>query len=166
MTKLPQPAGTALAVPDIDGPQGWTPVRRQLFLDELAASANITAAAKVAGLSARSAYQLRQRDSHFAAQWQQALQIALDELEALLIDRVRQGTETGVYAGGILVGRERVYSDRLAMFVLNRHRPAGFAARVAEQTEAGADRTDAISLIEERLARIRQGREDAADDDR
>ena len=52
---------------------GWT-IRRQLtFLDTLASTRSITAAARAAGMSRESAYRLRNRASAFAAAWDRTL---------------------------------------------------------------------------------------------
>lgn len=46
---------------------GWTKARREVFLDELASSANFRRAAAAAGMSADGARRLRRRDAPFAA---------------------------------------------------------------------------------------------------
>lgn len=46
--------------------RGWTPERKMLFLDRLAASGNARAACRRVGLSAESAYRQRRKDALFA----------------------------------------------------------------------------------------------------
>ena len=51
----------------------WTSDRAVTFIVTLAASRNVTLAARAAGMSRKSAYALRGRDSVFAAAWNAAL---------------------------------------------------------------------------------------------
>lgn len=44
---------------------GWTPRKRKIFLEHLAATSNVTASAAEAGMSASGVYQLRLRDILF-----------------------------------------------------------------------------------------------------
>jgi hypothetical protein len=57
---------------------GWTPARRAMFLECLAATANVQHACAVVGLSRQAAYRLRRRDPEFAAAWRDALRKARD----------------------------------------------------------------------------------------
>ena len=54
---------------------GWTTARQLAFLDALARTRSVTAAARSAGMSRESAYRLRGRDSAgaFAAAWDRVL---------------------------------------------------------------------------------------------
>ena len=55
---------------------GWTPARQLRFLDVLAHTRSVTAAARAAGMSRTSAYRLRARDPNglFAAAWDRAFE--------------------------------------------------------------------------------------------
>lgn len=55
---------------------GWTPPRRQAFLDGLGAGLDVTRACARVGLSRRSAYNLRARDAGFARAWGEAQRAA------------------------------------------------------------------------------------------
>ena len=55
---------------------GWTPPRRQAFLDALAAGLDVGRACARAGLSRRSAYNLRAREAGFARAWGEARRAA------------------------------------------------------------------------------------------
>jgi len=70
---------------------GWTEARRQLFLDHLAATCNVTASATAAGLYWSGAYAWRRKDPEFAAQWQAALETGYARLEAMLVERAAGG---------------------------------------------------------------------------
>ena len=54
---------------------GWTPQRQLAFLDILACTGSVTAAARAAGMTGESAYRLRNRASavSFAAAWDRLL---------------------------------------------------------------------------------------------
>ena len=54
---------------------GWTDRRRVTFIVTLAASGSVTFAAVSAGLSRKSAYALKKRDSAFASLWERALEV-------------------------------------------------------------------------------------------
>ena len=53
---------------------GWTDRKRVTFIVTLVASGSVTFAAASAGLSRKSAYALRNRDSAFASLWERALE--------------------------------------------------------------------------------------------
>src|SRR3546814_7353658 len=48
---------------------------------------------------------------------------ALDDLEAVLLERAAHGVEKPVFYGGKPCGKVRQYSDTLAMFILRAKRP-------------------------------------------
>lgn len=61
--------------------------KKQAFLDALADSCNVKAAAEASGFTPSTAYKLRQRDPAFAAAWREALEIGYVRLEMALVDR-------------------------------------------------------------------------------
>lgn len=99
---------------------GWTPERRERFLDTLAATGSVTQAARKAGMTASGAYQLRQRDREFFDSWALAVKIQDDEVLAAVRDRVIRGVERTVFQNGVAAGANREYSDRLAIYLLDR----------------------------------------------
>ena len=102
---------------------GWTPARQQRFLDHLAATANVTAAAKAAGMSKQSAYWLR-RQPHswkFARAWDEALADRDRWIEDLALDRVLHGEEEVIERDGLTVAvRRRPCDARILLFYLKR----------------------------------------------
>lgn len=64
---------------------------RQVFLDHLAACANVTAAAAAAGAGVSTVYDARRREPFFAQQWEEAIEIGYATLEALLLERAAKG---------------------------------------------------------------------------
>jgi hypothetical protein len=69
----------------------FTPARRQVFLDHLAACCNVTASAAAAGVGISTVYDARRRDPLFAQQWDEAMEVGYATLEALLIERAAKG---------------------------------------------------------------------------
>jgi hypothetical protein len=93
------------------------------FIDVLRTTANISRAAREAGLSSSTVYRRRATNISFATLWDAALAEALDAVEEDVIDRVRNGVLKPVFYGGKEIGAVRQYSDQLAMFVLKSKRP-------------------------------------------
>ena len=86
---------------DVDGacprrrrrrPRRWTKKRRTRFLEHLAESCNVSAAARVAGMDRSSAYDLKDKDPSFARGWRGALLQAHEALEWQLLESAREGT--------------------------------------------------------------------------
>jgi len=65
---------------------GFTPARRQRYLDALALTCNVEAAARHAGVHHTTVYHHRARDSHFREQWEEAIATACDRLELLVLE--------------------------------------------------------------------------------
>lgn len=97
--------------------------KKEAFLTLLAEVPNVSAAARVLGLSRTTLYRERQSDPEFAAAWDASFIDGLDVLVAEVIRRGFQGTEKPVYYKGEVVGTVREYSDVLAMFTLKRYLP-------------------------------------------
>lgn len=129
----------------------WTPQRRKVFLDHLRASGNVTAAAEAARISRSSAYARRASDAAFRRAWDDAVEGALDDLEAELHRRAKDGTEKPVFYGGKPVGSVTNYSDNLAMFLLRSRRPHiyGDAAKAASGPDP--DRAETAKAVRRRL---------------
>lgn len=63
----------------------------EVFLEELAATSNVTAAAATADLTKSTIYKLRREDPDFARQWYAALAEGYDNLEMDLLQHLRSG---------------------------------------------------------------------------
>ncbi len=87
------------------------------FLALLSTSPNISLACKAAGINRSTAYEHRQRFPDFAAQWDDALESAVELLEAEVWQRARK------------------HSDTLAIFLLKAHKPEKYGDRLAVQWE-------------------------------
>lgn len=135
--------------------KGWTARKQKLFLACLAESANVSCAADCADMSRQSAYRLRQTSPAFRQAWDQAMDTALDGLEAALLRRARDGIEKPVFFGGKECGKVRQYSDGLAMFLLKAHRPERYGEMTDVRDAAQAANADeARQIIAARLSRL------------
>lgn len=108
--------------------------KRARFLEVLAREGNVSQAARASGLSRQYAYVLRREDEGFAADWDAALDEAVDELIAIARKRAVEGVEEPVFYRGRQVGTRRVWSDRLLMFLIRVHRPEGRTAKAPEKS--------------------------------
>lgn len=113
---------------------------RARFLDLLANTFSVTAAAKGAGIDRTSVYDARRADPEFATQWDAALSQALDNLEAAAYKRAAQT------------------SDTLAIFLLKTRRPDIYRDR-QETTNINIDYSN---LTDEQLQRIANGEHPAS----
>jgi len=130
--------------------------RKAGFLDVLRRTANVSRAAREAGLSSSTVYRHRAKHAAFAAGWDAAIGEALDELEDALIARAKHGVEKPVYFRGEQVGSVRTYSDALGMFLLKARRPEIYA-RLQASAPADADemtQEEAKAEVMRRLDRL------------
>lgn len=131
MTDQPHPAsfapagddtGTALlpATTDTDRHDGWTPQHQAAFLRELAATHNVSTAAKAVGMSRQSAYRLRARlrGMPFDKAWEAAFVTRFDVLAEAALDRALNGVEVPHYHKGELIGTSRRFDERLTVALL------------------------------------------------
>ena len=128
---------------------GWTDERRETFLETLAETCNITAAARAAGKTAKTARDLRKRDTGFSEGWDEAIAIAYERLELVMLDRAIHGTERITVRGGSET-KMRQYSDAVGIRLLQAHRDAAMRAR--ERMGSGCDPEEAFEELKRRLA--------------
>lgn len=111
----------------------FTPEVRELFLESLRKTPNVSAAARACGVSPSTAYAHRQADQSFAEAWDEAIEECVDTLEAKLYERAVEGYEEPVvYKGQIATTVTetgeikpvtiRKFSDTVGMFLLKGRR--------------------------------------------
>lgn len=109
----------------------WSQAAERVFLEELAATANVRAAAAAAGFSTTAIYLRRMRCPGFAAQWQACLEQGYARLETRLVELATAsltgtegapGGEGDGAEGGVVA--ERTMSVGEAMNLLRLHRAA------------------------------------------
>lgn len=98
----------------------WSREKMVKFLRELAASQNVSQAARSVGMSRQSAYRLRNRikGSPFDLGWEVALEMGYHQLAHALMDRAVNGEEVPHYHGGEQVGSHRKFDNRLGQWIL------------------------------------------------
>ncbi|MXO90471.1 hypothetical protein [Pontixanthobacter aquaemixtae] len=108
---------------------GWTEQRQRDFIEALADTGSVHAACKAVNMSQRGAYHLRRQPGgeSFRAAWQAALDLGVQRIEDVAMDRALNGVDVPVYSYGKLVGKRTVYNDRLLMFILRNRAPERFA---------------------------------------
>jgi hypothetical protein len=99
---------------------------RETFLAVLRDTANVRIAATRGGIARSAAYEARERDADFRAKWDEALEDAVDVLEAEARRRAVTGCRKQIYYKGEAIGEEVEYSDTLLIFLLKAHRPDKF----------------------------------------
>lgn len=126
---LSDPAGADGAVPSfLPVPvrarhDGWTPERQRAFIEALAETMSPAAAARSVGMSEQGARALRRRSGAggFSAAWTAALRTALrDQLASLAFDKVVNGTVERRFYHGECVSEERVHSEKLLLWLLDK----------------------------------------------
>lgn len=124
---------------------GWTATRQRGFIEALADTGSVEAAARAVDMSTEGAYQLRRQPGaeEFRAAWEAALALGIQRIEDVAMDRALNGTEEPVYSYGKLIGTRIKHNDRLLMFMLRNRAPERFAAG------GGPKAMNAVSLAEQ-----------------
>ncbi|MDE8650800.1 hypothetical protein [Novosphingobium album (ex Liu et al. 2023)] len=127
-------------------PKDW----RKTFLDELAATSNVAASARKAGIAPSTAYEARRQDPEFYRNWQEALCEGYDHLEMHLLQRLREGEVKP--AAGARRGT-RVFDNGTAFRLLTIHRETAARQRaILENRNADA----ILEGINAKLDRMRE----------
>ncbi len=85
---------------------------REVFLKTLAATCNVSAACRQAKLGRSAAYAWKREDDAFSAEWEDAVAVAIDELEGAAYERAISGQ-----------------SDRMMEILLKGHRPERYVEK-------------------------------------
>lgn len=122
------------------------------FLAELAATSNVTAAARAADIHTSTAYDARRSNPEFNRQWQRALCEGYDNLEMELLQRLRSG-EVKPAAGAKRGARQ--FDNATAFRLLAAHRDSAARQRAVRDND---DTQAIITSINAKLDRMRQRR--------
>ncbi len=139
----------------------WSKARTDRFLEVLAATTNVSEAARAAGMTASSAYERKRRDNRFAAAWAEALEIGFAELEMLLLRHALQGSERTETVTDSDSGKVRhiktvhSYPVAVAMRLLIAHREEVERYRLAKGVDP-AVASEAAERVRAELKRIRE----------
>lgn len=123
-------------------PQNW----RERFLEQLAQSSNVAAAARAGGIDVSTAYKTRRNEKAFAAAWQEALCLGYEALEMELLCRLREGEPRDATD-------ERKFDNAQSIRLLLSHREA-FGRTKAKQT--CEDEKEIIDRINAKLNAMRE----------
>jgi hypothetical protein len=124
--------------------RSWTKAKEHEFLSVLAETCNVTRAAEEAGISVSHAYKRRKENAAFRAAWLEAISVAYQRLELVLLDRAFNGTEKVVKRRDGSEERMLEYSNQLGMALLKMHRDTVVEAATEFQP-------DQIEELKERL---------------
>ena len=148
-----------------DSTQVHTPTRarrrdwRSLFIEALRKSGVVKHACTAAGIERSTSYKERAQSPDFAAQWDEALEDAIDDLEAEARRRAFEGVEKPVFQGGKRVGSVREYSDTLLLAMLRAHRPQKYREHFEIRANVATAILDPTPLIRAGLAALMGQRE-------
>lgn len=135
----------------------WSAAAEAVFLEELAATANVRAAAEAAGFSTPAIYKRRMKEVGFAARWQAALEQGVARIEMALVHSAAASMEGLPVAGDHPIPAMSV-ADALNVLRLHRAavhggKPQRYAWR-AEMPSAEAVRAEILR----KLAVLRRAR--------
>lgn len=141
--------------------RNWTKGKEQAFLEALADTCNVTAAAAAAGVSKGGAYERRNKVAAFRAGWAEAIATAYQRLELVMLDRALNGTEKIVVRKDGSEERMRDYPNQIAMTLLKMHHDS--AVEAAEES-AEADIEEVRQRLFDKLQRLRRRLDAEADE--
>lgn len=78
---------------------GWTQERRTQFLQVLRETCNVSEAVRAVGMNLSSVYELRKRDEDFDDAWQEALDLAYEDLEMWVMQQARKDQVVTIHEG-------------------------------------------------------------------
>lgn len=125
-----------------------TPARVEKFLAILRRRANVSEAAAAIGVGRTAIYSWRASNQQFASAWDDAIEDAVDELEAEAWRRAVHGVDRPITWKGEITGTAKEYSDRLLECLLRANRPRKYCER--SQLTVKADESFAELLVEAR----------------
>ncbi len=127
----------------------WNQDRRTLFLAELAASANVSASARAAGMKEAQAYAERRKSASFRIAWQGALCEGYAQLELMMLERAMKALRATGGAPDPAKTRMEEYSNKLAMTLLAAH---SAAVRGTKSAPAKSAPHHPVDGVKERLS--------------
>lgn len=143
------------AMPRLRKPRArdWTKAKEETFLTTLAETCNVTVAAKAAGVSVSAAYARRKKVAAFRAGWAEAIAMAYQRLELVMLDRALNGTEKIVVRKDGSEERMREYPNQVALHLLKMHRDS---AMETIEEPAEADIEEVRQRLFDKLQRLRK----------
>lgn len=122
----------------------------KVFLSELAATSNVSAAARKAGIATARAYDARRTSPEFSRKWQQALCEGYDHLEMELLHRLRSGE---IKPSANARKGVRTFDNAVAFRLLAAHRESAARGRAIRSNEEAEQIVLSINASLERMRR-------------
>jgi hypothetical protein len=132
---------------------GWTPDKVRRFLARFGECGVVLEACLEVGMSARAAYNLRDRDPLVAAGWEAACVLSRPKLADEAYSRATNGVVERIYKNGVVVAERHRYDNRLTMSVLAR-----LDQRCDRAEETGAPHLALVARWDEYLAALGEDR--------
>lgn len=129
---------------------GWTPARRERFLEHLAAGLDVKRACTLVGMSRQKAYTLRGRDAAFANAWDEArcaARAGADEAFLALLPERLLGNMSELSAARELRARQTPSRTVSEVSGSSHLRPAQAAAGVSAEREDGVLPLDPVPSV-------------------
>lgn len=143
--------------------RSWSKTKARAFLGVLAETCNVSEASRQSGISLAVAYRRRRSDAAFRAAWVDAIALAYQRLELVLLDRAFNGTEKLVARKDGSEARMREYSDQLGLRLLKMHRETAAEAEVELPPDQVEElRQKLFSKLRRLKQRDGQGRDEGA----
>ncbi|MGB3469424.1 MAG: hypothetical protein WBA51_01210 [Erythrobacter sp.] len=116
----------------------WSAERQHAFIEALADTGSVASACKAVDMSTVGANHLRRQPGaeEFREAWEKALDLGVQRIEDVAMDRALKGVEEPLYCYGELIGTRKRYNGRLLMFVLRNRAPERFYEGKAEALNA------------------------------
>ena len=106
---------------------------KKRFVEALRIAANVTEACRAMNINRRTAYEWKKADPEFAAEWEEAISEAVENLEREAWKRAAEGWDVPITYQGVVTGQQKMYSDRLMELLLKAHRPEKYKDRTATE---------------------------------
>lgn len=117
------------------------------FLKVLRDTNSVSHACAAVRISRDTAYQHRKDDAAFASAWDQAKHGAVEDLEASLFQRAKNGWKNAVYYKGRQVGLRLEHSASLSIFMLSKLAPERFDTGKFDPTQRFEDSDQDIDVL-------------------
>lgn len=131
----------------------WTKAKEDTYVNVLAETCNLTAAAVAAKVSVNSARERRKTNARFRASCAEAIGCAYEQLELAILDRSLNGSEKIIIRKDGSEERIREYPTAVALTLLRMHRQT--AAEAASEPE-GVDIDEVRQRLFAKLQRLRK----------
>lgn len=143
---------------------GWTADRQRAFIEALAATGSVSAAARQVEVSNSAAYNLYNHPeaASLRAAWDRALAIGTRRIHDVVMERALDGVPRPIYYRGEQIGEERRFSDRVLVTLLRHHAFGHHPSPVGHRSRAARERFAAENCPECRARREAEAEADAA----